>query len=248
MKIRLEWAGKTWEANLDKPLDLSIPLRSGSENPKAWWAPDPRFEPVKMGDFIGSVSKGGSVNFFNVFLNPHGNGTHTESLGHISSQQESINQHLKTYHCIAQVLSVTPNRLDRGDQVIPASTFADIEPNIEALIIRTLPNSGKLKKDYSGSNAPYYEPEGLAQLAKKGIKHLLVDLPSVDREEDDGKLAAHRAFWEYPDNPRLAATISELVYVPDEIADGVYLLNLQIPPFELDAAPSRPVLFHLQSV
>ena len=33
-----------------------------------------------------------------------------------------------------------------------------------------------------------------------------------------------------------------MIYVPNEIEDGEYLLNLQIAPFESDCAPSRPLL------
>ncbi|MBK9767712.1 MAG: hypothetical protein IPP63_12210 [Chloracidobacterium sp.] len=41
---------------------------------------------------------------------------------------------------------------------------------------------------------------------------------------------------------RIYSTITELIYVPNEVSDGVYLLNLQIAPFATDAAPSRPML------
>jgi hypothetical protein len=76
-----------------------------------------------------------------------------------------------------------------------------------------------------------------------GVNHLLIDTPSVDREEDGGELLAHHAFWNVPDEPRYRATITELIYVPDEIEDGPYILNIQMAPFENDASPSRPVLY-----
>jgi hypothetical protein len=80
-------------------------------------------------------------------------------------------------------------------------------------------------------------------MANNGIDHLLLDLPSVDREVDGGALAAHRAFWNYPENPRMKATITELIYVPSKVQDGQYFLNLQVAPIENDASPSRPVLY-----
>jgi hypothetical protein len=40
---------------------------------------------------------------------------------------------------------------------------------------------------------------------------------------------------------RLEATITEMIYVPDNVADGSYLLNLQIA--SNDASPSKPVLY-----
>ena len=79
-------------------------------------------------------------------------------------------------------------------------------------------------------------------IRERGIKHLLIDQPSVDREHDEGKLLAHKAFWNYSIKERLDATITELIYAPDSIPDGYYLLNLQIAPFENDASPSKPIL------
>ena len=85
-------------------------------------------------------------------------------------------------------------------------------------------------------------------MAENKVKHLLIDLPSVDREKDGGKLLSHHAFWQVPENPRMEATISELIYVPDEIKDGQYLLELQFAPFDNDASPSRPVLYRLETI
>jgi hypothetical protein len=76
----------------------------------------------------------------------------------------------------------------------------------------------------------------------------MIDLPSVDREEDGEKLLAHHAFWNYPQATRLDATITELVFVDDKIKDGFYFMNLQVAPFVNDAAPSRPLLFELIKV
>jgi hypothetical protein len=87
--------------------------------------------------------------------------------------------------------------------------------------------------------------EAASWICENNIKHLLLDLPSVDREEDGGKLLAHHAFWNYPAAPRKDATITEMIYVREEIKDGLYLLNLQTAPFENDATPSRPVVFGL---
>ena len=105
--------------------------------------------------------------------------------------------------------------------------------------------------DYSGTNPPYLSSEAMKFLVEHGVQHLLIDTPSVDREEDDGILAAHHIFWGLDadgntlDESRNKATITELIYVPDEVKDGWYLLNLQIAPLELDASPSKPILYKL---
>ena len=81
-----------------------------------------------------------------------------------------------------------------------------------------------------------------------GVKHLLIDLPSVDKEDDGGALVGHKIFWKYPENTRKKCTITELIYVSNSIKDGLYLLNLQFVPFENDASPSRPIIFNLNKV
>jgi hypothetical protein len=76
-------------------------------------------------------------------------------------------------------------------------------------------------------------------------------LPSVDKEKDEGKLLAHKAFWNVKDvndlnaDARLNCTITEMIYVPDEVLDGAYVLNLQIASFENDASPSKPILYQI---
>jgi len=74
---------------------------------------------------------------------------------------------------------------------------------------------------------------------------LLVDMPSVDKEKDNGELLAHKAFWDVDGEVRMEATITEMIYVPNSIEDGKYILNLLIAPFQNDASPSKPVLYKL---
>ena len=162
----------------------------------------------------------------------------------------TINQALKKFNFIAKLVSLFPTRIGSGDRLLLESQIREVlsEKEAEALIIRTLPNDAlKLRTNYSGSNPPYLQPEAAAYMAECGVQHLLVDLPSVDREEDGGRLLAHRAFWRFPGRTREACTISELIYVDNSIEDGLYLLNLQIASFELDVSPSKPVLYKLQS-
>lgn len=240
---------RNYKADLSKPIDLSIPLRNGAENPNCFWAPMPEFSPVRAGDFVGSTQEGGVVNFFNVRLNPHGNGTHTECVGHIAEERFVLRECLQEAHFLAKIVSLYPRRTQEGDRVIFQEQLAEIfaENEAEALIIRTLPNDDlKLRQQYSGANPPYLHHEGLEYLVRCGVQHLLLDLPSVDREEDGGLLLGHRAFWKYPQATRIHATITEMVYVPNHVRDGLYLLNLQTTSLDLDASPSKPVIFSLQ--
>jgi kynurenine formamidase len=252
MKTTIEINGEKYQADLSKPLDISIPM--SANGPRAWYADAPLISPVINHMFTGSVALGGSVNFRNVQMNPHAHGTHTESVGHISRELNSVNQLVTSYFHIAQLITVKPETVSednehnkKGDQVITAKLVeSKLKNKVSALVIRTTPNpADKKHRNYSHSNFPYFTPEVMSLFAEQGIEHLLTDLPSVDREEDGGKLLAHRAFWKYPGNTRFHCSITEFIYVPDEIADGIYLLNLQFAPFENDAAPSRPLLFAL---
>lgn len=254
MQATITTKDQTFEVNLSNPIDISIPLTNTDKNPIAWYIDKPVIEPVRFGDWIGKVSEGSSsTNFNNIFFNPHGHGTHTECLGHITRDFYSINQSLKKFFFIAELVSIAPE-WQSEDWVI---TKNQIEKALagktpEAIIIRTLPNDDhKLSQNYSNTNPPYLEDVAAKFLRDIGVDHLLIDLPSVDKEHDDGKLAAHKAFWNVKDvnhlneDARMNATITEMVFIPDEIQDGSYLLNLQIASFENDASPSKPVLFSI---
>lgn len=249
MNLFIELAQKKYAIDVSQPLDISIPMHSGTANPNAFGIQPPLFEPFQAGGFIGSVAMGGSVNCENLFLNAHGNGTHTECVGHISKERFSINSCLKQFVFSCEVISVTPEQMPNGDFVITLKGAQEklLHHGPEAIAIRSLPNSENKKQAfYSGNNPPYLEAELCSWLGENGVKHLLIDMPSVDREEDGGALAAHHAFWNYPIATRYDATITEMIFLSDSIPDGLYLLNLQIASLETDASPSKPVLYKLQ--
>jgi len=246
--IDLKLGVSSFRADLSKPIDISIPLRAGPETVNAFHAPMMKIVPIVSGDFVGDTLEGGQVNTKIISLNPHGNGTHTECVGHISTEIFYLNDCLKTFMFPCRLTSVTPSLRDNGDLIIEKSQLVDADlTGLPALAIRTLPNSDeKLLRNYSGNNPPYFDEAAILYMVELGVKHLLIDLPSVDRESDDGKLLAHKAFWSFPNAIRKDCTISELIYVPEEVEDGQYLLNLQITSIESDASPSKPILYRLE--
>ncbi len=245
---------QTFQVDLSKPIDISLPLSNDDKNPIAWYIEKPQIEPVRFGSWVGSVQGGATTNFNNIFFNPHGHGTHTECLGHITREFYSINENLKTFFFIAELISIQPEQT-KEDFVI---TKNQVEKALngkkpEAIVIRTLPNlSSKKSKNYSHTNPPYLSEEAAIFIRESGIQHLLIDLPSVDKEKDEGKLLAHKAFWNVKDvnnlneDARNKATITELIFVTDDVKEGSYLLNLQIASFENDASPSKPVLYKIE--
>lgn len=248
MIIKLTHHNKNYSADLSKPIDISLPIQEGANNPNCYYARDVQFNTIKSDDFIGSVSEGGSVNYTEVVITPHGNGTHTETYGHLSSDKKAtIGKLFNEFHLIANLISLEPEYNGFGDQVITYDSFiSKFNTGAEAVIIRTLPNNhNKRLKKYSGTNPAYLDPKIAEHLNKINVKHLLVDIPSLDKEVDGGELLAHRAFWGLPDEIRKDCTITELIYVDNHIQDGFYLLNLQAINMDLDAVPSRPIIFKL---
>lgn len=251
-RLYIEWGGNSHEVDLDNGLDVSLSIKDSkkAKGASAWYVDGPRFEAVRGEDFVGRVSEGGSVNFTDVYFNPHGHGTHTECLGHITREFESVDEVLRSnpldpiMPCM--VISVHPAE-EGGDGVITLDMAPEGDNLPPAVLIRTLPNSeAKKTQTWDNTNPPYLHPSFTKSLVDRGVVHLLIDLPSVDREVDGGELLSHKVFFGVPDNPRFSATITEFVFVPDSAPDGLYALNLQVANLDLDASPSRPVLFPLR--
>ncbi len=243
----IQYNSKKHQIDLTKPLDISIPLKASKHNVNAWYLDEPKIEPVRVEDWVASVKEGASINFNNIHFNPHAHGTHTECFGHITEEFHSINKNLKQFFFLAEVITVAPEKLN-DDFVISKKQlqFALGNKKRDAIIIRTIPNTNeKLSKQYSNTNPPYLLEAASIYLREKGIKHLLIDLPSVDKEKDGGRLLAHNAFWNTQGKIRRDATITEFIFVPNAVKDGTYFLNIQIAPFENDATPSKPILYKL---
>jgi kynurenine formamidase len=247
MKAIIEYNSRKITIDVSKPIDISIAIDVSRKNVNAWYLDAPKIFPEKFDGEIAKVSEGAVVNFNNIHFNPHSHITHTECVGHITEKFHSINQNLKHYFFLAEVVTVAPESREK-DFVISEKQLKTALRNKkrDAIIIRTLPNlKDKKSMQYSNTNPPYLLEEAAIYLREKGIKHLLIDLPSVDKEQDGGKLLAHNAFWNTAGEMRLDATITEFIYVPNKIEDGEYLLNLMIAPIENDATPSKPILYKI---
>ena len=227
------------KVDLDQPISLALPLKD-QQRLCAWGAPPPSIRPYVSGDFVGSLASGSAVNFFDISFNPHAHGTHTETIQHILDQSFPVADVLDKHFFKALLITVSTELLDNGDQVIGLQAIQSAvasTSDLEAVIIRTNPNDrGKRTRNYSGTNPPYFSKEVAELLKEKGIKHWLVDLPSVDKESDGGALVCHKTFWGVPENLRTKCTITELIYVPDTVPDGAYLLQLSVPAIINDAA------------
>lgn len=248
MIAAIEYNSKKYKIDLSKPLDISIAIDTSKENINAWYVEDPKIFPVSDGDWTGSVQEGADVNFNNIQFNPHSHITHTECVGHITEEVHSINKNLESFFFLAEVITIAPEQLENKDFVISKKQlqYALGNKKRDAVVVRTIPNlSEKKSMRYSHTNPPYLLEEAAEFLKEKGIEHLLIDLPSVDKEKDEGKLLAHNAFWNTKGKIRMQATITEFIFVPNTVKDGAYFLNLMIAPFENDATPSKPTLYEI---
>ena len=267
--------GRRWRADLTAPADLAIVLEFDGAQPSFFVATPASSEPLRIGGFTGSVANGASCNCAVHSLAPHCHGTHTECIGHVTRSPVTVASLTPVAPCVALVVSVQPEPLGAAAAAVPGrhaaaddlvirraaltvAASAWLAAPFTAVVIRTLPNgTDKRHRAYSGSPspAPYFLPEAMQWLVERRIDSLVVDLPSLDRADDGGRLAAHRVYWGLPPGSddaaqasRGQALVTELAYVPDAVADGLYLLDLQVPAFGADAAPSRPVLYPLQSI
>ncbi len=267
MEISIKIENRIFKIDSKKPLDISIPLEFNNSQPNIYGVNKAVANAYEDEHFVGDTRRGGSCNFENLALNTHCNGTHTECVGHITNKRISINECLQDVFIFANLITVLPEnalesvetyavKLDKNDWLITRKVIKNSKikiRNSEALIIRTLPNDkSKKSRDYSAQNPPFFSIEAMQYIVEIGVKHLLVDVPSLDKLHDEGKLFTHRIFWNveqdsFEINPQTNVnnTVTEMIYVPNEITDCEYLLNLQIAPFVSDASPSRPLLFQI---
>lgn len=238
-----------YKADIDNPLDISIPVRFDGQQLSAFGTAYATKETYKTAHFIGDVRQGGSCNCEVYSFSPHLNGTHTECVGHITRERISVSDVLKESMIPATLITLSPDSDMIITRDILKQTLHKTTDFLGALVIRTLPNGeGKRIQDYNKTPAAYFSAEAMSDIVALGVRHLLVDFPSVDKMDDGGKLANHRIFWGMPQGDSTAKTpssktITELIYIPDSIPDGYYLLNLQVSAFAADAAPSRPLLY-----
>lgn len=269
-RLWLECDGQRFSVQAAQGVSLAIPLALNGSQPAHFGAPAARAEPLSAGDFTGDTRAGGSCNCEIVTLVPHCNGTHTEGPGHVTRARVSVHASALRPLYLAALISVTPENArdcgessdpapQAGDRLITARALAAALDEVgaampEAVAVRALPNGrDKLERDWMRPPLPpYFSRQAMALLAERGVLHLLSDLPSVDRLLDDGRLTGHRVFFGLPARGdaataigRPGATITEMIYAPDSLPDGLYALSLQLASWVSDAVPSRPVLFPL---
>lgn len=245
-------------------VDLALPQAFDAAQPLHFGAPPATTQPLEVDGFTGSVARGASCNCAVMTLVPHCNGTHTECAGHLTREPLDAFRVVPAAPLPALVLSVASESApvahedsdplpQPGDRLITRRMLEREWPKSlpfapVALVVRTLPAAG----GDAPATAPYLSRQAAELLVARGILHLAIDLASIDRERDGGRLCAHRIFFGLPagstslaEVTRPQATVTELIRVPAAITAGAYFLQLQVPALAGDAVPSRPLLFAL---
>ena len=187
--IQLKYLEQSYVVLIDQGIALSSIV---SENGyKAWYVGSPEIVPFKDATFVADAAKGSPVNFKQLSFYPHAHGTHTETVGHISTQNIPITAIAFPLLQAAYVLNCTVEKRGEDELITRENLPADL-PEVVVL------NSGKTyprNHNFSNTNAPYLCSSLVTNLLDKGVKHLLLQEPSVDKEKDDGALQNHKAFW-----------------------------------------------------
>jgi arylformamidase len=231
-QARLHFPAYAVDVDLDSAFDLSWPVAFGHEDPSAFSLPKAKSQPVRVGSFVGDTSLGGSVNCHTLEITPHGNGTHTEGIGHILGSHDSVLPTLNGAFVPATVLSVCTETLaisgesyagngQDTDRVVTASALKSALRNrqaagqnspgesmtaqgLPALVVRTKDEKlDKTRPRFSGENPPYFSQEAMETIVAWNVQHLLTDLPSVDREDCGGHTPNHRVYWGITDQPHV---------------------------------------------
>lgn len=246
------------ELKVGRGVDISIPVDFTGGGVRAFGADPPRVTPYLAGGHPLRVADGAGCNCPVFEFSAHLHGTHTECAGHIAAEPGCVQDVLPAGPFLrALLVTLSPESGGEcGESYTPALREDDLvltygglrsalgSPDCEALAIRTLPNGvDKRTRNYGERPAPFFTTEAMEFLSGLPLVALLVDLPSVDRADDDGLLSNHHRFW----NGAESRTLTELIYVPDEVKDGTYLLSLNVSNLRSDAAPSRPVLYRMES-
>ena len=280
MKIILTNNETQYQLRFDKAVSISIALDFAGKQPNHFGVPLANKKTYEANGFIGDTSRDGSCNVTTINTTPHCNGTHTETVHHIVDQQVLINEVIPKRPLIAALVTVKPKpskgigqsyrpdlketdtvitstMLERAFAVSSGKTNSSDKLPLDALIVRTLPNENNKRYFYYGDDRQpaFFTIEAIDWIIEKGFDHLLVDMPSVDKMYDEGKLTCHHRFWNVPESSHSLTelswthkTITEMVYVSNEIMDGIYGLVIHVPNFCLDAAPSNPILLPLEKV
>lgn len=255
MKVQVRRRSVQLTVDFARGRSLAIPLDPEGRHPRFFADTSVQARPLRRGDFVGDMNRGASCNAEVIEFSAHSHGTHTECIGHVLPEHQPVIGTVDEAPTLMRLATIPVEARDENG-LIPASALGDLATfDIGALALRTLPNDAdKQWRNYDDAPAfPILSREAIQRLSESSLMHLLIDTPSLDHPESHG-LQNHATWWGLyarvqPGVADAAArSLTEMIFVPDDIEDGCYWLDLQLAPFVSDAVPSRPIIYPVHRV
>ncbi len=265
MRLTFLVHGKAWVCDESAGCDATLPFDPALRGGRAFGLRPTTVAAVEIGGGRSlRVDDGAPVDCADVMLNPHGGGTHVECVGHIVADAWTLADVEMPGLLPATLLEVKVEALGGcgehaggksagTDRVLTARALTEawdacgVEGFDEAIAVRTDAASAlPVGADWTGTNPPYPTIEAMDWLAGRARSLLVLDLPSLDREDDGGTTPNHRRWWGLPDGARTLGAVAapqrlicELARFGPDLAPGPHLLRLDVAPIASDAAPAR---------
>ena len=229
-----------YSIELGKPVSVSRIINL-NQHSKAFNLPEVTTKPFTYENiFVGDVLQGGSCNVDVLSFCPH-NLTHVETSAHILDQSRSNAKiqdiPLDYLQGLVYLIDVS-NLIKENDTLITKDVITKelkkIYLPVSAIAIKT--QSSQLRQDYDFSGKDFVALDELTakeltnfEFDGQEIKTLILDLPSTDPENDNGKLLAHRAFFKLPREgidfeDKHKKVIVELAYFKELVQNYYYFI------------------------
>ena len=261
MKINIEYSECIYKIDSSKGVNISLPVQFNSDrNPIFYDTTKPVNAYYRSDNTEYDINKGAGCSVPKITMNVHCCGTHTETAAHVYKDSHYISEIDNLNFIPSQLITLTPKnnsteqyhvKIDQGDKLITRDIIRDAidihSKCLRGIIIRTEPNEEDKKyRNYNKTKHPFFTNDAINYIKGLGVRHLVVDTPSIDRFDDGGHLYNHKIFFTDNEHKKNKNTITELAYIPNSCIDGEYLLSIGVPSFKLDAAPSRPIIHKIR--
>ena len=241
--------------------------------PRHFGAPRASARPLRAGDSAAASTRGASCNCEVITLTPHCNGTHTECVGHLTRERARRQGVIPRRLLLAVLLTssrsspataressdpapraddllITRGALERAWPAPPAPRLQARARDPHAA--QRAPTSRT--RDYAPRRRRTCRARRRSWLVERGIVHLVSMCPrstaaamGAGSPRTASSSACRRGAARSLEAAAARSTITELAFVPDALADGWYLLSLQVPALGGDAVPCRPLLYPLRT-
>ncbi|MFC1729022.1 cyclase family protein [candidate division KSB1 bacterium] len=215
--------------------------------------------------FVGDVGRGGSCNVELISYVPH-SVTHIEASSHILSYDSGSitvsdipQEHLTGLAYLADLshLSDEPGRLIEWAEL--KEKLDGIVLPVSMLALKTKGSLLPIDYDFSGKDYLAVDPATASEIHDYShpslqiqFNCLLLDLPSTDKEYDDGKLLAHRRFFGIPETGHSGTNNEKRAIVEladfSELDEGYYFVVITPSRFQTNAVSTGVSFWPLEEL